>query len=58
MAERDEVRCPCCGYKIFDGLLIKSRLVRLLPSGGAEAKCKQCKSWVPVPATYEREVAG
>lgn len=47
---RPAVRCPHCGHAIFDGLVIKSRIVRVLPMG-AEAKC-QCKAWVAVPIHY------
>lgn len=47
---RPEVKCPTCRTVLFDGIVIKSRVVRLLPKG-AEAKCR-CKRWVPVPVTY------
>jgi len=43
-----------CGHTVFDGLVIKSRVVRLLPRGGGEAKCR-CKRWVPVPISYAPE---
>lgn len=46
---RPIVRCEC-GHKIFDGIVIKSRVVRVLPKG-AEALCR-CKRWVKVPLTY------
>lgn len=49
-ALRAEVRCGACKAVLFDGLVIKSRVVRVLNSG-AEAKCR-CKAWVPVPVTY------
>lgn len=48
---RPEVKCASCGHTIFDGLVIKARVVRLL-AGGGEALCKRCKSWVAVPVTY------
>ncbi len=48
---RPEVRCGNCNRKVFDGVVIKARLVRVLPRG-AEAKCPQCKGWVGVPVTY------
>lgn len=47
---RPELRCPQCNQVIFDGIVIKSRIVRVLPRG-AEAKCR-CKTWVPVPVSY------
>ena len=46
---RPSVRCEC-GSVVFDGLVVKSRIVRVLPKG-AQAKCR-CKRWVPVPLTY------
>lgn len=49
--ERPEVRCGNCTSVVFDGLVIKSRCVRVLPVG-AEAMCKRCKKWVKVPVSY------
>lgn len=49
-AIRPACRCPNCGTTLFDGLVIKSRVVRVLPKG-AEAKCR-CKEWVAVPVSY------
>ncbi len=48
---RPAVRCPHCGHVLFDGLVIKSRVIRLTRTG-AEAKCR-CKAWVPVPLRYD-----
>jgi len=48
--DRRPVKCEC-GHRVFDGIVIKSRVVRLLPKGGAEALCR-CRRWVMVPATY------
>ncbi|MFN2288661.1 MAG: hypothetical protein ABR578_10060 [Chromatocurvus sp.] len=47
---RQSIKCPTCTAMVFDGLVIKSRVVRVL-AAGAEAKCR-CKTWVPVPVTY------
>lgn len=47
---RTRVVCQC-NHTLFDGIVIKSRVVRLLPRGGAEALCR-CKRWVAVPVTY------
>lgn len=47
---RSEVRC-LCNHLIFDGEVIKGRVVRVLQKG-AEAKCKRCGQWVAVPITY------
>ncbi len=47
---RKRVVCTC-NHAVFDGIVIKSRVVRLLPRGGAEALCR-CKNWVAVPVTY------
>lgn len=51
LATRPDVRCTSCGKTVFDGLVIKSRVVRVLPRG-AEAKCGHCKNWTPVPVAY------
>lgn len=48
---RPPAHCPNCGKPVFDGLVIKSRVVRVLPRG-AEAKCAHCKAWAPVPVAY------
>jgi len=48
---RKAVKCPHCGHTLFDGLVIKSRVVRLTPRG-AEAKCP-CKAWVAMPMRYD-----
>jgi len=47
---RQRVVCTC-NHTLFDGVVIKSRVGRLLPRGGAEALCR-CKQWVTVPVTY------
>ena len=46
---RPVVRCAC-GYTLFDGLVVRSRVVRVLVKG-TEAKCR-CKRWVALPLTY------
>lgn len=46
---RPPVTCAC-GHKIFDGLVIRSRVVRIL-ANGSEAKCR-CRHWVPLPVGY------
>jgi len=48
-SSRPEVHCSC-GFSIFDGEVIRARVVRLV-SRGVEAKCR-CKRWVPVPLAY------
>lgn len=47
---RPQVRCPHCRSVVFDGTVIKSRIIRVLATG-AEAKC-YCKAWVEVPVSY------
>lgn len=49
---RPEVKCPNCRKTIFDGDVIKSRIVKVL-ANGAEAKCS-CKSWVQLPLVYQK----
>jgi len=41
-----------CRAMIFDGVVVKSRVVRVAPAGSCEAKCAQCKDWVRVPLRY------
>ena len=53
MPAAHSVRCGC-GHVIFDGIVIKSRVVRLLPTGGIEAKCR-CKAWVDLSIRYSIE---
>lgn len=48
---RAEVRCRTCNFKVFDGLMLRTTIIRVLPRG-AEGKCKRCKAWTPVPVTY------
>ena len=48
---RQTVRCGTCHHQLFDGIVVRSRIVRLLPRGGAEAMCR-CKAWLRVPLTY------
>lgn len=50
---RPSVKCPLCGHTLFDGLVIKSRIIRLTRTG-AEAKCR-CKAWVKMPMRYDPE---
>ena len=50
---RTIVRCEC-GHALFDGLVIKSRVIRVLPNGHGEALCR-CKRWKMVPMVYSTE---
>lgn len=38
-----------CGFRIFDGEVIRSRVVKLFPV--PVAKCR-CREWVRVPVVY------
>lgn len=49
---RPPVSCGQCRSELFDGLVVKSRVIRVLPNGQAEAKCKRCREWVRVPLVY------
>lgn len=49
--ERAEIRCTC-GHLIFNGEVLKCRILRL-KDGGAEAKCNKCKQWVDVPLSLD-----
>lgn len=49
VALRPPVRCQC-GAVIFDGQLVRARVIKL-HGQQALAKCK-CKRWLPVPLQY------
>jgi hypothetical protein len=51
LGPRKTVQCVC-GHRLFDGIVIRSRVVRMLARGGAEALCR-CKRWQAVPVTYD-----
>lgn len=51
-APRRPVRCVC-GFVLFDGDVLKARVVRILVAG-AEAKCR-CKRWQAVPLRYDAQ---
>lgn len=51
MGPRMSVQCVC-GHRLFDGIVVRARVVRLLPRGGAEALCR-CKRWQTVPVGYD-----
>ena len=47
---RPPVSCEC-GFLVFDGQVLRARVIRL-KAQGAEAKCR-CKRWVAVPVSYQ-----
>lgn len=51
LAPRMSVQCVC-GHRLFDGTVVRARVVRLLPRGGGEALCR-CKRWQTVPVSYD-----
>lgn len=51
LGPRMSVQCVC-GHRLFDGIVVRARVVRLLPRGGAEALCR-CKRWQTVPVGYD-----
>lgn len=46
-----DVRCPNCNKALWlaSERLLLARMTRFPVSGGAEACCKICKTWVKVP---------
>lgn len=50
-AQKPAVACGC-GSEIFDGEMLRVRILRVLPAG-VEAKCRSCKAWVRVPLAYQ-----
>lgn len=49
--DRGEVRCKC-GKTVFDGVAVRSRVIRLLDDDEAIALCS-CKRWLCVPFKYD-----
>jgi len=49
--QRREVNCLRCGRNIFNGIVIRSRVIRVLPDGRCQAKCR-CAEWQAVPLRY------
>ncbi len=49
---RPKVNCPYCDRELFDGIVVKSRVIRINPDGQANAKCR-CTKWVTVPLQYQ-----
>ena len=47
---RGTVRCEC-GHPLFDGIVVRARVVRRRPDNTFEAKCR-CKRWLPLPLVY------
>lgn len=47
-ASASDIHCPQCHKLIFDGEVLLARVTRFGPDG-AQACCKICKTWVPVP---------
>ena len=44
-----KVACPQCHKVVFNSDVVHCRIVKMLPSGQATAKCKRCTTWVPLP---------
>lgn len=55
MKTTDPITCEC-GFKIWDGEVVRSRVLRIRPDGYFDAKCK-CKRWIKLPVTFSTKVA-
>lgn len=51
MGPRKQIRCVC-GHFLFDGIVVRSRVIRVQPRGEVEALCR-CKRWQTVPLTFD-----
>ncbi len=47
---RTLIKCDC-GHDVFDGIVFRTRVLRLRPDGVTEGKCR-CKRWNELPLTY------
>lgn len=48
--EPARVACPHCARVVFDGGVVRARVLKVLDHG-CMAKC-QCKAWIRVPLVY------
>lgn len=55
MEKKTPIDCVC-GFKIWDGEVVRSRVLRILPDGHFEAKCR-CKRWVKLPVKFSDKSA-
>jgi hypothetical protein len=49
-----DIHCPTCNKLIFDGTVLLARVTKF-DGGRAEACCRICKTWVPVPISINTE---
>lgn len=47
----EPIQCEC-GFKIWDGEVVRSRVLRIRADGWFEAKCR-CKRWIPLPVRFQ-----
>jgi len=50
------IQCKC-GFRIWDGDVVRSRVLRLTSGARFEAKCR-CKRWIRVPVSLDAPEAG
>lgn len=43
----EPIKCEC-GFRIWDGEVVRSRVLRLTDTDQFEAKCR-CKRWIAIP---------
>jgi len=49
------VTCPQCRRKVFYGDVVRNRIIKVMSSGQAAAKC-QCMHWVMLPLYFCQQV--
>lgn len=56
LSEDSHVNIRClCGFNVFDGEVVRCRVLRVFPTGVCQAKCR-CKRWVKVPLALQIDV--
>lgn len=53
----EPVTCEC-GFRIWDGEVVRSRVLRILPDQHFEAKCPRCKRWNKLPVKFSDKTLG
>lgn len=50
-------RCKACDFQLFDGLIMRVRVIRVNPDQSIHGKCGRCKSWVELPLAPQQSQA-
>lgn len=52
----EPIQCEC-GFRIWDGEVVRSRVLRVRDDGWFEAKCR-CKRWIFIPVALRPRSGG